>query len=49
LVEKYKKMGDAVMMKWPRTGLILRSIAESYEYEAKSHDVESDLRDLRWD
>ncbi|NTW13526.1 MAG: hypothetical protein HGA31_00655 [Candidatus Moranbacteria bacterium] len=49
LVEKYKKLSDAVKVRWPRTAALLRSIAESYEHEAKGHDVESDLYDLRWD
>jgi hypothetical protein len=49
LTEKYKKMIDIVKIKWPRTTMLLRSIAESYEYEAKREDVDSDLRDLRWD
>lgn len=49
LAEKYKKMSDAVKPKWPRTTAMLRGMAEWYEREAKGHDVESDLHDLRWD
>ena len=49
LTEKYKKMSDTVKAKWPRTGAMLRGMAEWYEHEAKGHDVESDLQDLRWD
>jgi hypothetical protein len=49
LAEKYKKMSDAVKTKWPRTGRVLREIAESYEHQAKREDVDSDLHDLRWD
>lgn len=49
LAERYKKMSDAVKVKWPRTSAMLRGIAESYEYQAKYEDVDSDLRDLRWD
>ncbi len=49
LVDKYKKLSEAVKVRWPRTATLLRSIAESYEHEAKGHDVESDLHDLRWD
>lgn len=49
LAEKYKKMNDAVKTKWPRTGAILRSLADSYEREAKREDIDSDLHDLRWD
>jgi hypothetical protein len=49
LAEKYKKMSDAVKAKWPRTAAMLRSIVESYEYQARSEDIDSDLHDLRWD
>ncbi len=49
LAEKYKKMSDAVKAKWPRTAAMLRGIAESYEYQAKHWDIDSDLDDLRWD
>lgn len=49
LAEKYKKMSDAVKTKWPRTGRMLREIAESYEHQAKREDIDSDLQDLRWD
>jgi len=49
LAQRYKAMSDSVKNKWPRTGVMLKSIAESYENEAKGHDIESDLTDLRWD
>jgi len=49
LVDKYKKMSDKVKTKWPRTGLMLRSIAEFYEQQAKHEDIDSDLYDLHWD
>ena len=49
LAEKYKKMSDAVKAKWPRTAAMLRSMAESYERQAKYEDIDSDLHDLRWD
>ena len=49
LAERYKKMGDALRTRWPRSASMLRSMADSYENEAKVHDVESDLHDLRWD
>lgn len=49
LAQRYKAMSDSVKNKWPRTGAMLKSIAESYEHEAKGHDIESDLTDLRWD
>ncbi len=49
LVEKYKKLSDAVKIKWPRTATMLRGIAESYEHQANHADIDSDLQDLRWD
>lgn len=47
LSEKYKKMSEAVNSKWPRTAAMLRSIAKSYEQQAKSEDIDSDLYDVR--
>lgn len=49
LAEKYKAMSDVVRTKWPRTGALLRSIARHYESMAKHEDIDSDLRELRWD
>jgi len=49
LAERYKKMSDALKVKWPRTSAMLRGIAKSYEDQAKYEDVDSDLHDLRWD
>ncbi|MDD5382160.1 MAG: hypothetical protein PHH60_00690 [Candidatus Margulisbacteria bacterium] len=49
LVKRYKNMSDAVKARWPRTGAMLRSIAESYERQAMREDIDSELHDLRWD
>jgi hypothetical protein len=49
LIEKYRKMSETVKAQWPRTGALLRRMAEWYEHDAKGRDVDSDLRDLRWD
>lgn len=49
LAEKYNAMSEKVKVKWPRTASLLRSIAESYIYEAKREDLETDIRELRWD
>lgn len=49
LAEKYKQMSDKVKSKWPRTSALLRSLADSYKYQADREDVDSDLQDLRWD
>lgn len=48
LSKKYLEMSKALIAKWPRTASILRSIAESYERDAKCWDVDSDLNDLKF-
>jgi hypothetical protein len=47
LAERYKKMSEAVKLKWPRTGALLRSIADSYTRDAERQDIMSELNDLR--
>ncbi len=49
LAEKYKKMGDALKVKWPRAARMLRKMAENYESDAKREDIDTDIRDFRWD
>ncbi len=49
LSSNYRKMFDALKTKWPRTAAILKSLAESYEHQAKHEDIDSDLNELRWD
>lgn len=48
LSDKYLEMSKKVSIKWPRTAAILRSISESYQWDAKRFDVDSDLNDLRF-
>lgn len=48
LFDKYKRMSETVRTKWPLTGAMLRSIASSYDRDAKREDISSELRDLRW-
>ncbi len=48
LAEKYDNLSSLANTQWPRTAAMLRSIAQHYEDEAKYHDTESDLRDLRF-
>lgn len=47
LVEKYRAMINTLKIRWPRTAVLLRGIAESYEYDAKREDIRADLDDLR--
>jgi hypothetical protein len=37
LADKYQKYADAIANRWPRTGQILRTIAEQYRREAKDN------------
>lgn len=46
LVGIYQDMSEKIISLWPRTGLILRDIARSYEHEAKRHDTDANLREL---
>lgn len=48
LSSKYRKMADVMKVKWPRTCAILNQMADWYESQAKSEDIDSDLQDLRW-
>jgi len=48
LAAKYRHMSEIARAKWPRTAALLRSLAESYEGQARHEDIDSDLRDLRW-
>lgn len=49
LAEKYRKMGDSLQGKWPRTAAMLRGIGDSYANYAKREDIDSDLHDFRCD
>lgn len=49
IAENYRKMSEALKIKWPRTSALLKNISESYQSEAKREDLEADLRDFRWD
>jgi excisionase family DNA binding protein len=42
LEEQYRKDADAIATKWPRTARVLRSIADSYRSEARTHDFEAE-------
>src|SRR5208282_67200 len=49
LAERYKAMSETVRAKWPRTSALLRSLSDMYRRQAKREDIDSDLRDFRWD
>jgi hypothetical protein len=48
LAENYKKGSDALKAKWPRSAKLLRTLADTYDHQAKSADIDSDLDELRW-
>jgi hypothetical protein len=45
LAKKYAAHADKCRIRWPRTALALRRIAESYEYQAKREDERAEGRD----
>ena len=46
LAEKYRRWAGLIAGRWPRTGTILRRIAQDYESEGRSWDIDQELRDL---
>jgi len=48
LAEDYAKMSKEMRIKWPRTAAMLRTIAESYDRDAKREDLHAELNELRW-
>lgn len=49
LSKHYKDMSEKVKIKWPRTAMILKELADWYDNNAKQEDIDSDLHDLRFD
>ena len=47
LARHYGQMSESLKVKWPRTAAILRSMAESYELDAKRQDADAELRGFR--
>jgi hypothetical protein len=46
LTQKFRTIKELVQSKWPRTGALLRSIAEGYEREARWHDQEDAIEEF---
>jgi hypothetical protein len=46
LAEKYRRWAGQIAGRWPRTGALLRRIAQIYEREGRLWDIEDELRDL---
>lgn len=43
LAQEYREWAKETASKWPRTSRVLRSIAESFERDAKRHDVRAEM------
>lgn len=48
LAAKYRGFAKVVANAWPRTGALLRRVANSYIREAQSYDLEAELTEDRW-
>jgi hypothetical protein len=46
LAGKFRRLNDLIQSRWPRTGMLLRNIAEGYEHEAKRQDEEDALEEF---
>jgi Helix-turn-helix domain len=44
LAQEYREWARETAASWPRTSRVLRSIAESFERDAKRHDVRAEIR-----
>jgi hypothetical protein len=44
LAARYRSWGDAVINRWPRTGRVLRQLADDYERQARHEDLEAHAR-----
>jgi hypothetical protein len=42
LVKKYTELADRIRDGWPRTAAVLTSLAQSYEREARRHDIDAE-------
>lgn len=46
LAERYRRWAGQIAGRWPRTGALLRRIAQIYEREGRLWDIDDELRDL---
>lgn len=46
LAQKYRADADALAFSWPRTSTVLAGLADRYERDARSYDVEVEQRDI---
>ena len=44
LAAKYRRWGEAVINRWPRTGRVLMQLADDYERAARREDLEAHAR-----
>ncbi len=48
LAQMYRRYASFASITWPRTAAMLIRIAESYEREARRHDIDADLQEDLW-
>ncbi len=48
LAAQYRRYAEAVRLRWPRTAVVLRSLAETYEADAVREDANADLTEDLW-
>ena len=48
LADKYRRFATSASTKWPRTAAMLIRIAESYERDARRHDLDAELTEDLW-
>ena len=46
LAERYRRWAGQIAGRWPRTGALLRRLAQIYEREGRLWDIDDELRDL---
>lgn len=49
LKDRYTTYANKVMSQWPRTGRMLKAMADSYEQDAHRVDIEARQDELKWD
>lgn len=48
LVDRYLGYASVVEGRWPRTGALLRRVADTFERDAQRHDLEAESREELW-
>ncbi len=46
---QYKEYARILSDKWPRTAMLMKEIARSYDFQARREDLETEIREDLWD